>query len=132
MNEAPRYVVSASLQTGEWNNTTILGPYRAGTIGDLKDRVDGGIYVSGSGTPEFPDDLEVHDRLWHACSLPCWQPGTHGPGFLRGDWPATGNSSAGHIPALPSKPCPIPAAAGRQAIHAVRHLRQERLITRAR
>jgi dihydrofolate reductase len=50
MNEAPKYVVSASLQAADWNNTTILGAYRADTIRDLKDRVDGGIYVSGSGT----------------------------------------------------------------------------------
>jgi dihydrofolate reductase len=50
MNESPKYVGSASLQTGEWDNTSILGPYRADTIRDLKDRVDGGIYVSGSGT----------------------------------------------------------------------------------
>jgi dihydrofolate reductase len=50
MNEAPKYVVSASLQAADWNNTTILGPYRADTIRDLKDRVDGNIYVSGSGT----------------------------------------------------------------------------------
>jgi hypothetical protein len=50
MNESPKYVVSASLQAGEWANSTILGPYRAEAIRDLKDRVDGGIYVSGSGT----------------------------------------------------------------------------------
>jgi dihydrofolate reductase len=50
MNEAPKYVVSASLQAADWDNTTILGAYRADTIRDLKDRVDGGIYVSGSGT----------------------------------------------------------------------------------
>jgi dihydrofolate reductase len=50
MNESPKYVVSASLQAGDWNNTVILGPYRAEAIRDLKDRVDGGIYVSGSGT----------------------------------------------------------------------------------
>jgi dihydrofolate reductase len=50
MNESPKYVVSASLQTGDWQNSTILGPYRAEGIRDLKDRVDGGIYVSGSGT----------------------------------------------------------------------------------
>jgi dihydrofolate reductase len=50
MNEAPKYVVSASLHAADWNNTTILGAYRADTIRGLKDRVDGGIYVSGSGT----------------------------------------------------------------------------------
>jgi len=50
MNQTPKYVVSASLQSGEWSNSTILGPYDADTIRDLKDRVDGNIYVSGSGT----------------------------------------------------------------------------------
>jgi dihydrofolate reductase len=50
MNESPKYVVSATLEAGGWQNSTILGPYRAEVIRDLKDRVDGGIYVSGSGT----------------------------------------------------------------------------------
>jgi dihydrofolate reductase len=50
MNQSPKYVVSASLQAGDWANTTILGPYAAEAIRGLKDRVDGGIYVSGSGT----------------------------------------------------------------------------------
>ena len=50
MNESPTYVVSASLQAGDWTNTSILGPYAAEAIRGLKDRVDGGIYVSGSGT----------------------------------------------------------------------------------
>jgi dihydrofolate reductase len=50
MNESPKYVVSGSLQTADWNNSTILGPYRADTIRALKDKIDGGIYVSGSGT----------------------------------------------------------------------------------
>jgi len=50
MNESPKYVVSATLQSAEWNNSTILGPYRADAIRDLKERVDGDIYVSGSGT----------------------------------------------------------------------------------
>jgi dihydrofolate reductase len=50
MNESPKYVVSATLQAGDWQNSTILGPYNAEAIRGLKDRVDGGIYVSGSGT----------------------------------------------------------------------------------
>ncbi len=50
MNESPKYVVSASLQAGDWQNTTILGAYDAEAIRGLKDRVEGGIYVSGSGT----------------------------------------------------------------------------------
>lgn len=50
MNEAPKYVVSGSLQTAGWSNSTILGPYSPDTIRNLKNRVDGNIYVSGSGT----------------------------------------------------------------------------------
>ena len=49
-NESPKYVVAGSPPGVEWNNSTILGPYRADSIRDLKDRVDGDIYVSGSGT----------------------------------------------------------------------------------
>jgi dihydrofolate reductase len=50
MNESPKYIVSGTLQSADWSNSTILGPYSAGAIRSLKDRVDGGIYVSGSGT----------------------------------------------------------------------------------
>jgi dihydrofolate reductase len=50
MNGAPKYVVSASLRAADWSGSSILGPYSASTIRDLKDRVDGGIYVSGSVT----------------------------------------------------------------------------------
>ena len=50
MNETPKCVVSASLQAADWSNSSVLGPYRASTIGDLKDRIDGNIYVSGGGT----------------------------------------------------------------------------------
>jgi len=50
MNETAKYVVSASLQTADWSNSSILGPYSASTIRHLKDQIDGTIYVSGSGT----------------------------------------------------------------------------------
>ena len=50
MNETPKYVVSSTLQTADWNNSEILGPYSADAIQGLKDRVDGNIYVSGSAT----------------------------------------------------------------------------------
>jgi dihydrofolate reductase len=50
MNESPKYVVSATLQSADWNNSTILGPYQADAIRDLKNRIDGNLYVSGSGT----------------------------------------------------------------------------------
>jgi dihydrofolate reductase len=50
MNESPKYVVSATLQRAEWNNSAILGPYAADSIRDLKARTDGDLYVSGSAT----------------------------------------------------------------------------------
>jgi dihydrofolate reductase len=49
-NESTKYVVSSTLENPEWNNSTVLGPYDADAIRSLKDEVDGGIYVSGSGT----------------------------------------------------------------------------------
>src|SRR5205807_2529447 len=50
MNESPKYVVSGTLETADWNNSTIVGPYSADAIRAVKDQVDGDIYVSGSGT----------------------------------------------------------------------------------
>ena len=49
MNESPKYVVSATLESAEWNNSTILGPYDAEAIGELKERLDRNICVWGSG-----------------------------------------------------------------------------------
>jgi dihydrofolate reductase len=49
-NDTPKYVVSSTLQSADWKNSSVLGPYSAGAIRELKDRVDGKIYVSGSGT----------------------------------------------------------------------------------
>ena len=49
-NDTPKHVVSSTLTSVEWSNSTILGPYSAGAIRELKERVDGGIFVSGSGT----------------------------------------------------------------------------------
>jgi dihydrofolate reductase len=50
MNESPKYVVSSSLQSADWNNSTIIGPYGAPAIRDLKEGLEGNLYVSGSGT----------------------------------------------------------------------------------
>ena len=49
-NDTTKYVVSATLTTATWRNSTIIGPYDPGTIRSLKDEVDGDLYVSGSGT----------------------------------------------------------------------------------
>jgi dihydrofolate reductase len=50
MNDSPKYVVSGTLERADWSNSTIVGAYDPDAIRALKDRVDGGIYVSGSGT----------------------------------------------------------------------------------
>ncbi len=49
-NESPKYVVSSTLQYADWNNSTVLGGYDPQVIRELKEKVDDGIYVSGSGT----------------------------------------------------------------------------------
>ena len=50
MNDTPKYVVSSTLSSADWSNSTILGSYSADAIRRLKEGIDGGIYVSGSGT----------------------------------------------------------------------------------
>lgn len=50
MNQSPKYVVSSTLTRPDWHNTTVLGGYSAAALRGLKERVDGGLYVSGSGT----------------------------------------------------------------------------------
>jgi dihydrofolate reductase len=49
-NDSPKHVVSATLRDPEWANTTVVGPYSAETIQDLKNRSEGNLYVSGSAT----------------------------------------------------------------------------------
>jgi dihydrofolate reductase len=50
MNETTKYVVSSSLEGAKWNNSVVVGPYESETIEKIKSNIDGGIYVSGSGT----------------------------------------------------------------------------------
>jgi len=50
MNDTAKYVVSSTLDTPTWRNSTIVGPYHPDSIRRIKQDVDGGIYVSGSGT----------------------------------------------------------------------------------
>jgi dihydrofolate reductase len=50
MNGTAKYVVSGTLRSADWANSTVLGSYRAEAITQLKQQVEGGIYVSGSGT----------------------------------------------------------------------------------
>ncbi len=49
-NDTTKYVVSGTLTDPTWRNSTVAGPYDAGTIRRLKEEVDGDLYVSGSIT----------------------------------------------------------------------------------
>jgi dihydrofolate reductase len=49
-NDTTKYVVSATLTETTWRNSEIVGPYDPETISSLKRKVDGDLYVSGSGT----------------------------------------------------------------------------------
>jgi dihydrofolate reductase len=50
MNDTPKYVISSRQLSPEWKNTSALGAYSSAAVRALKERIDGGIYVSGSGT----------------------------------------------------------------------------------
>ena len=67
INDTPKYVVSSTLRSADWRNSSVLGRTGPRPIGDLKRRVDGGIYVSGSGTlvramlaDGFVDELHLY------------------------------------------------------------------------
>ncbi len=49
-NDTTKYVVSGTLSTTTWRNSELVGAYDAEQIKGLKERVDGNLYVSGSGT----------------------------------------------------------------------------------
>jgi dihydrofolate reductase len=50
-NDSPKYVVSSTLDSADaWQNSSLLGGYDPAAVADLKQRVDRGSYVSGSGT----------------------------------------------------------------------------------
>jgi dihydrofolate reductase len=47
-NDTTKYVVSSTLTDATWRNSEIIGGYSADRIRQLKDEVDGLIYISGS------------------------------------------------------------------------------------
>jgi dihydrofolate reductase len=49
-NNIPKYVVSDSLTTATWNNTTIVSGEVPQQLQEIKDRTDGDIVISGSAT----------------------------------------------------------------------------------
>jgi dihydrofolate reductase len=48
MNNMPKYVFSSTLETADWNNTTILRGDLAAEVNKLKSDVQGAILVAGS------------------------------------------------------------------------------------
>jgi dihydrofolate reductase len=61
MNAMPKYVVSSTLQSADWNNSTILGGDVVEEIKKLKDDVDGVILVAGSA--QLVQTLVEHDLV---------------------------------------------------------------------
>jgi dihydrofolate reductase len=49
-NSHPKYVVSNSLRSADWNNTSIVSGDVAGQLRELKDGTDGDLVISGSAT----------------------------------------------------------------------------------
>jgi dihydrofolate reductase len=48
-NDTTKYVVSGTLETPTWRNSTVIGPYDPDAIRSVKGDVEGDLYVSGSG-----------------------------------------------------------------------------------
>lgn len=67
-NDSPKHVVSATLDdVSGWPNSAVLGAYDVATIQQLKDSVETGIYVYGSGTlvrSMLADGLVDELHLW--------------------------------------------------------------------
>jgi dihydrofolate reductase len=61
MNAMPKYVVSSTLQSADWNNSTILSGNVVEEVKKLKDDVDGVILVAGSA--QLVQTLVEHDLV---------------------------------------------------------------------
>jgi dihydrofolate reductase len=61
MNSMPKYVVSKTLQTADWNNSTILSGDLVEDVTKLKSDVDGVILVAGSA--QLVQGLLEHDLV---------------------------------------------------------------------
>ncbi len=60
-NSMPKYVVSSTLEDPEWNNSTVLEGDAAAEVTNLKQGLDGDIYVHGS--PQLVQTLVEHDLV---------------------------------------------------------------------
>lgn len=61
MNSIPKYVASATLESAEWNNSTVIGADLANEVAELKTRVEGDILINGSG--QLVRSLMEHDLI---------------------------------------------------------------------
>lgn len=61
MNNLPKYVVSTTLERGDWNNTTVLKGHLPGEVRQLKEQVEGDILINGSG--QLVRKLQEHDFI---------------------------------------------------------------------
>ena len=61
MNNMPKYVVSSTLQSADWNNSTIISGDLVEEVQKLKDEVDGVILVAGSA--QLVQGLIEHDLV---------------------------------------------------------------------
>lgn len=61
MNDMPKYVVSSTLDTAEWNNSTVLKGDVVDEVRNLKAQIDGVILVAGSS--QLVHTLIEHDLV---------------------------------------------------------------------
>ncbi|MGI8824564.1 MAG: dihydrofolate reductase family protein [Chloroflexota bacterium] len=61
MNNMPKYVVSTTLDRGDWNNSTMIRGAVSEEVRRLKDHVDGDILINGSG--QLVQTLLEHDLI---------------------------------------------------------------------
>jgi dihydrofolate reductase len=69
-NGMPKYVVSTTLETAEWNNSTLIGGDVTGEVSRLKEQVAGDILVNGS--VQLVHTLLEHDLVdeWRLMVFP--------------------------------------------------------------
>ena len=61
MNEIPKYVVSSTLQSADWNNSTLLEGDPATAVAELKNKPGGDLLVQGSA--DLVDALMKHELV---------------------------------------------------------------------
>jgi dihydrofolate reductase len=60
-NSMPKYVVSTTLQSPEWNNSTVLAGEMSEEVAQLRERLEGDILVAGSA--QLVQGLVEHDLI---------------------------------------------------------------------